>query len=159
MSQAQKKKNKLSLKKQVQRDHEGIKRPRRLEAHTKKYREEKENHGKRLRSQDPQQSSRGADFSRHIVKRRLGQLERKRQKKKIRNKAKEHKRQKNPATSHGTSKKSLGEPEQRNRKKRMVTGSFQVGRIGFCPDRKKREKWNCQTVRPRRAYLSTSQRR
>ena len=43
-------------------------------------------------------------------------------------------------TSHGTSRKSLGEPEQRNTKKRMVTGGFQVGRIGFCPDGKKKGK-------------------
>ena len=47
---------------------------------------------------------------------------------------------KNPATSHGTSRQSLGEPEQRNTKKRMVTGGFQVGRIGFRPDGKKRRK-------------------
>ena len=94
MSQAQKEKNKLSPKKQVQGDHEGIKRPRRLEAQTKKHREEKETHGKRLSSQDPQQPSRGADPSWHTIKRRLGQLERKGQKKKIRNKTKEHKRQK-----------------------------------------------------------------
>ena len=111
MSQAQKEKNKLSPKKQVQGDHEGIKRFRRLEAQMKKHREEKETHGKRLRSQDPQQLSRGADPFRHTVKRSLGQLERKGQKKKIRNEAKEHKRQKNPATSHDTSRKSLEEPE------------------------------------------------
>ena len=79
MSQAQKEKNKLSPKKQVQGDHEGIKRPRRLEAQ-RSIEKRKENHGKRLRSQDPQQSSRGADPSRHTAKRRLGQLERKRQK-------------------------------------------------------------------------------
>ena len=79
MSQAQKeKKNKPSPKKQVQGDHERIKkRPRRLEAQTKKHQEEKETHDKRLSSQDPQQPSRGADPSRRTVKRRLGQLERK----------------------------------------------------------------------------------
>ena len=98
----------------------------------------KENHDKRIRSQDPQQPSKGAYPSRHTVKRRLGQLERKRQKKKIRNK--EHKRQKNLATSHGTSKKNLGEPKQRNTKKRMVTGGFQVGRTGFRPDGKEKGK-------------------
>ena len=70
MSQAQKEKNKLSPKKQVQGDHERIKRPRGLEAQTKKHREEKETHGKRLSSQDPQQPSRGADPSRHTVKRK-----------------------------------------------------------------------------------------
>ena len=70
MSQAQKEKNKLSPKKQVQGDHEGIKRPKRLKAQTKKHREEKETHGKRLSSQDPQQPSRGADPSRHTVKRK-----------------------------------------------------------------------------------------
>ena len=53
VSQAQKEKNKLSLRKQVQADHEGIKRPRRLEAQTKKHQEEKETHGKRISSQDP----------------------------------------------------------------------------------------------------------
>ena len=41
MSQAQKEKNKLSPKKQVQGNHEGITRPRRLEAQTKKQPEEK----------------------------------------------------------------------------------------------------------------------
>ena len=111
MSQSQKEKNKLSPKKQVQGDHKGIKRPRRLEAQMKKHREEKETHGKRLRSQDPQQPSRGADPSRHTVKRKLGQLERKGQKKKIKNEAKEHKHQKDPTTSHDTSRKSHGEPE------------------------------------------------
>ena len=50
--------------------------------------EEKETHGKRLSSQDPQQPSRGVDPSRNTVKRRLGQLERKGQEKKIRNRAK-----------------------------------------------------------------------
>ena len=44
------------------------KRPRRLEAQTKKHQEGKETHSKRLSSQDPQQSSRGADPSRRIVK-------------------------------------------------------------------------------------------
>ena len=95
MSQAQKEKNKLSPKKQVQGDHEGLKRPRRLKAQTKKHREEKETHCKRLSSQDPQQPSRGVDPSRNTVKRRLGQLERKGQEKKIRNRAKKkNKRQK-----------------------------------------------------------------
>ena len=61
-------KNKLSLKKQVQGDHERIKRPRGLKAQTKKHQEGKETHGKRLSSQDPQQSSRGTDPSRRIVK-------------------------------------------------------------------------------------------
>ena len=70
VSQAQKEKNKLSPKKQVQGDHEGIKRPKRLKAQTKKHREEKETHGKRLSSQDPQQPSRDADSSRHTVKRK-----------------------------------------------------------------------------------------
>lgn len=46
-----------------------------------------------IRSQDPQQPSRGVDLFRHKVKGRLGQLERKRQKKKIRNKVTEHERQ------------------------------------------------------------------
>ena len=41
MSQAQKEKNKLSPKKQVQENHKGIKRPRRLEAQMKKHPEEK----------------------------------------------------------------------------------------------------------------------
>ena len=44
------------------------KRPRRLEAQTKKHQEGKETHGKRLSSQDPQKPSRGADPSRRIVK-------------------------------------------------------------------------------------------
>ena len=70
VSQAQKEKNKLSPRKQVQADHEGIKRPRRLEAQTKKHQEEKEIHDKRISSQDPQQPSRGADPSRHTVKRK-----------------------------------------------------------------------------------------
>ena len=43
MSQAQKEKIKLSPKKQVQGDHERIKRPRRLEAQTKQHQEEKKN--------------------------------------------------------------------------------------------------------------------
>ena len=93
MSQAQKEKNKLSPKKQVQGDHEGIKRPKRLKAQTKKHPEEKENHDKRIRSQDPQQPSRGADPFRHKDKGRLGQLERKRQKNKIRNKVTKHEHQ------------------------------------------------------------------
>ena len=70
MSQAQKEKNKISPRKQVQEDHEGIKRPRKREAQTKKHQEEKEIHGKRISSQDPQQPSRGADPSRHTVKRK-----------------------------------------------------------------------------------------
>ena len=41
-----------------------------------------------IRSKDPQEPSRGADPFRHKDKGRLGQLERKRQKKKIRNKSK-----------------------------------------------------------------------
>ena len=77
----------------MQGNHEGIKRPRRLKAQTKKHPEEKRKPQQGIRSQDPQQPSRGADPFRHKVKGRLGQLERKRQKKKIRNKAKEHKRQ------------------------------------------------------------------
>ena len=36
--------------------------------------------------------------------------------------------------------KNLGEPEQRNTKKRMITSGFQVGRTGFCPDGKEKEK-------------------
>ena len=117
VSQAQKEKNKLSPKKQVQGDHEGIKRPRRLEVQMKKHREEKETHGKRLSSQDPQQPSRGADPSRHIVKRRLGQLERKGQKKKIRNKAKEHKRQKKPSDlSWHKQKESRGTRTKKHKK-------------------------------------------
>ena len=60
----------------------------------KKHQEEKKTHGKRLSSRDPQQLSRGADPSRRTVKRRLRQLERKGQEKKIRNRAKKHKRQK-----------------------------------------------------------------
>ena len=91
MSQAQKEKNKLSPKKQVQGDHERIKRPRRLEAQTKKHQEGKETHGKRLKknSQDPQQPPRGADPSKRIstVRGRLRQFERKGQEKKTRNRA------------------------------------------------------------------------
>ena len=78
VSQAQKEKNKLSQRKQVQADHEGIKRPRRLEAQTEKHREEKETHGKRISSQDPQQPSRGADPSRHTVKRKTRTTRKKR---------------------------------------------------------------------------------
>ena len=78
MSKAQKEKIKLSPKTQMQRTHEGIKRPRRLEAQTKKYREEKETHGKRISSQDPQQPSRGADPSRHTVKRKTRTARKKR---------------------------------------------------------------------------------
>ena len=75
-------KEQAKSKKQVQGNHEGIKRPRRLEAQTKKHPEEKKKkHGKRIRSQDPQQPLRSADPSRHTVKRRLGQFKRKGQKK------------------------------------------------------------------------------
>ena len=73
----------------------------------------KEIHGKRISSQDPQQPSRGANPSRHTVKRKTRTARKKRieKKKKIRNEAKEHKLQENLATSHGTSRQSLGEPE------------------------------------------------
>ena len=77
----------------MQGNHEGIKRPKRLEAQTKKHPKEKKRKPRQgIRSQDPQQPLKGADPFRHKDKGRLGQLERKRQKKKIRNKAKEHKR-------------------------------------------------------------------
>ena len=62
--------------------------PRGLKPRRRNVKKKKEIHDKRLSSQDPQQPSRGADPSRHTVKRRLGQLERKGQKKKIRNRAK-----------------------------------------------------------------------
>ena len=78
VSQAQKEKNKLSPRKQMQADHEGKKRPRRLEAQTKKHQEEKEIHGKRISSQDPQQPSRGTDPSRHTVKRKTRTAQKKR---------------------------------------------------------------------------------
>ena len=70
MSQAQKEKNKLSPRKQVQADHEGIKKPKRLDSQTKKHQEEKEIHGKKISSQDPQQPSRGTDPSKDTVKRK-----------------------------------------------------------------------------------------
>ena len=118
MSQAQKEKNKLSPKKQVQADHKGIKRPRRLEAQTKKYREEKETHGKRISSQDPQQPSRGAEPSRHTVKRKTRSARKKRtEKKKTRNKAKEHKRQKKPSDlSWHKQKESRGTRTEKHKK-------------------------------------------
>ena len=63
----------------MQGNHEGIKRPRRLEAQTKKHPEEKKRKPRQgIRSQDPQQPSRDADPFRHKVKGRIGQLERKR---------------------------------------------------------------------------------
>ena len=72
----------------MQGNHEGIKRLRRLEAQTKKHPKEKRKPWQGIRSQDPQQPSRGADSFRHKDKGRRGQLEKKRQKKKIRNKSK-----------------------------------------------------------------------
>ena len=43
-------------------------------------------------------------------------------------------------TSHGTSRKHLREPEQRNTKGKMATGDFQVCRMGFRPNGKKGQK-------------------
>ena len=87
------KENKPSPKKQVQGDHErrkkaspGSLKPKRR--NIKKEKKKKKTHGKRLNSQDPQQPSRGADPSKRTVKRRLRQLERKGQERKIRNRAK-----------------------------------------------------------------------
>ena len=43
-------------------------------------------------------------------------------------------------TSHGTDRKSLGEPKRRSIKERMITSGFQVGRTGFRPDGKEKGK-------------------
>ena len=51
--------------------------------------------------------------------------------------SKETQAPKDLTTSHDTSRKRLGEPEQRNTKKRMASGDFQFGRMGFRPDWKK----------------------
>ena len=88
MSQAQKKTSQVQRSRCKGTTKEKKSKPRRLEAQKKKHQEGKETHGKRLNSQDPQQPSRDADPSRRTVKRRLRQLERKGQEKKIRNRAK-----------------------------------------------------------------------
>ena len=117
MSQAQKEKNKLSPKKQVQGDHEGIKRPRRLEAQTKKHREEKETHGKRLSSQDPQQPSRGADPSRHTVKRKTRTARKKRTEKENKKQSKRTQAPKKPSDlSWHKQKESRGTRTEKHKK-------------------------------------------
>ena len=91
-----------------------------------------------IRSQDPQQPSRGADPFRHKVKGRLGQLERKRQKKKIRNKSKRTQApvELSDLSWHRQKKTSGNQNRETQKKKRMITSSFQVGRTGFRPDGK-----------------------
>ena len=97
-----------------------------------------------IRIKDPQEPSRGADPFRHKVKGRLGQLERKRQKKKIRNK-----KQKKQSASR-TQRPIMAQTEKKPRgtrkgkhKKRIITSGFQFGRTRFRPDGK-REKWKLQ---------------
>ena len=115
-----------------------------------------------IQGQDPQQPSRGADPFKHKGKGRLGQLEGKRQKKKIRNK-----KQKSTSASRTQrplmvqTEENLEEPEQGSTKKRIITSGFQVGRTRFCLDGKEKGKVETakETGMPRRAYLSTSQRR
>ena len=81
------------------------------------------------------------DPFKHKGKRRLGQLERKRQKKKIRNK-----KQKSTSASRtqrhlmAQTEENLGEPEQGSTKKRIITSGFQIGRTGFRPDGKEKGK-------------------
>ena len=73
----------------MQETHEGIKSPGDPEAQTKKHPKKREPR-QGIRSKDPQEPSRGADPFRHKDKGRLGQLDRKRQKKKTRNKSKKN---------------------------------------------------------------------
>ena len=161
MSQAQKEKIKLSPKQQMQGNHEGIKRPRRLEAQTKKHPEQKKKRKpwQGIRSQDPQQPSRDADPFRHKVKGRLGQLERKRQKKKIRNKAKNTSASKTQRPLMAQTEKASGnqnrEAQKKNDNKRLSSWQNRI------PPRweRKGKSGTAKTVMPRRAYLSTSQRR
>ena len=142
MSQAQKEKNKISPRKQVQEDHEGIKRPRKREAQTKKHQEEKEIHGKRISSQDPQQPSRGADPSRHTVKRKTRTARKKLIEKENKKQSKRTQAPVKPSdlSWHRQKKKTSGNRNRETQKKRMITSGFQVGRTRFRPDRKEKGK-------------------
>ena len=143
----------------MQGNHEGIKRPRRLEAQTKKHPEEK----KKTTARDKKSESlatikRGGSFQAQSQRKtRTAQKKKTKEENK-----KQSKRTQAPVKPNDLSwhrqKKNLGEPEQRNIKKRMITSGFQVGRTGFHLDGKEKGKsGTAKMVRPRRAYLSTSQ--
>ena len=92
----------------------------------KKHQEGKETHGKRLSSRNPQQLSRGADPSRRTVKRRLRQLERKGQEKKIRNRAKKHKRQKTQRPLMAQAGSVSGNQNREIRKREWQQATFKL---------------------------------
>ena len=145
----------------MQETHEGIKKTQGILKPRQRSIQKKREPRQGIRSKDPQEPSRGADPFRHKDKGRLGQLERKRQKKKTRNKSKRTQAPVEPSDLSWHRQKKPRGTRTGKHKKRMITSGFQVGRTGFRPNGKEKGKVEktSETGMPRRAYLSTSQRR
>ena len=161
MSQAQKEKIKLSPKQQMQGNHEGIKRPRRLEAQTKKHPKEK----KKTTAGDKKSGSSATIKRRGSFQAQSQRKTRTARKKKI---EEENNKQSNRTRApvkpsdlswHKQKKKPRGTRTEKHKKKNdnKRLSSWQ-NRI---PPRweRKGKSGTAKTVMPRRAYLSASQRR
>ena len=123
-------------------DHEGIKRPRRLEAQTKKHPEEKKKTtaGNKKSGSSTTIKRRGSFQAQSQRKTRTA-----RKKKTEEENKKQSRRTQTPVKPsdlswHRQKKTSGNQNRETQKKKRMITSSFQVGKTGFRPNGKEKGK-------------------